>query len=200
MKNTLCTVAIFLCAIFVFVSCDNPPQVSLTEQPATKHPSTTSTTPTQSTKDVLYLSNLSLEDLFEENPSPEKLIAQMANNGITVTGGEREDPESYYRYSLNISTFAVSFRYSNNIDLMELAVYGENAPTTNLGIGIGDSKERVIYVYGDDYKEATVYLTFTYLEYRIGDAYLMFSLENDKLRAWYILSSSEIDLQVESEM
>ena len=202
MKKVLFAAIVLFSTVIVFTSCGTSSIVESTESSlvmesswdfqstntTTKPPDTAQQIETaQLASDVSYLSNLSLEEIFAQKPSPKELLEQMETNGIEVTGGWDEFFNRYL-YTIDTPTVSFSFEYDEARNLVRISTSGDNAPTTARGAKIGDSKERILELYGDDYPIRNIRLKS--IEYSDGDVYLLFGVSNTPLWLWEISNES----------
>lgn len=181
--GVLLTVAILL------VSCGKSPELSTTE--TTMGVSESTSTTVQSTYNP-ELTNF--ETKFTDPPLPPDIL-----DAIDDVVAGRRSISSLKRWLDNYPEYIVEiYREMGNLfveylpshDVLWITVEDKvgNPPTSPSGVKIGDNKDRVIELYGSDFQEHS----YTYesgihllsLQYRDGDSYLVFGLENGKVAWW----------------
>lgn len=92
----------------------------------------------------------------------------------------------YYRF---LDYIVFSYYYETNT--LKIATYGEKTPATPRGAKMGDSKEKIIELYGEPY-EISDYGTF---RYKIKDEYWSFEVgyEDEVVTGWFISNKPNQD-------
>ena len=139
---------------------------------------------------------------FELGQNPENLVRLLDEEGIDVIVSPYQDFEAIgidnpvvdgrmYNFdsSFSFTTEDIVFHYDSNGFQQSMVVLSPN-PQTDAGVGVGDSRARVIEAHGNNYSAPENPMFGHIIEYSDGETYLVFVFGDDRVFSWSLSRQS----------
>lgn len=194
MKKT-CTMVFTSCLLLSIAACN----VSSIPETTTKQ-TTHIETATKTTQAQQYPSEI---DKGETLPSLVKRAVQdVVSDSMTFDALLlllKKQGENYNAYIMNnavTENISLSYYYEGEVAIVLVHSAGATAPQTLRGVKIGDNKEKIVELYGDEYEKRVEYETVEYLEYNNDDTFMMFEFDENSLLRWSLSNKKLIDFEI----
>jgi len=190
MKKLFC---LFLgVSLLTMSGCFLAPNRPAANEPTTATPRTTIVTTT--VEETTIALNTAVANRVSMNMTVEQLLEMFEENNIVIFGPEHppsydgeivEDGRTYnFDGSFHFRTDSVEASFYVNGTLRSFYVVSDRFATTQ-GISVGDSRERMLQVYGQDFIPDTFgYDEIMFFHYRQGDHYLVFHIRSNIIVSW----------------